>query len=67
MKSVNKGLAFHIIVTIIYFIGVQYVNDGYQTTRTERLNIAFTCFFVNFVLAIFCLLNNWYDDTSDNK
>jgi hypothetical protein len=57
----NKGLAVHIIVTIIYALLILYVLDGVKVDLEGRAFITYLALMVNLFTVIFCDDNEWYD------
>ena len=59
MKA-NKGLSAHIIAMFVYIGAVLYVFDGKPTTKGDRVDIVFTCFFLHCLVAIIAWNAHWY-------
>lgn len=58
----NKGLAVHIISTIIFCLMMQYIYfDGPPTNRLDRSNIVFFFCVSQLVTALICGANGFYD------
>lgn len=59
----NKGLAIHIIVTIIYALLVLYIIDGEKIDIKYKVNIILAGLAVNLITCIVCSDNEYYNDT----
>lgn len=59
----NKGLAIHIIVTIVYALLVLFIIDGERIEIKHRVNIVLAGLVVNLITCIVCSDNEYYNDT----
>ena len=58
----NKGLAAHIIATIVYALLVLYIFDGECMTKKERLLVVYISILVNLLVSMGGSMNEWYDE-----
>lgn len=65
MKTINKGLAIHIIVTLIYILMYWWVTEPLNNTNgdlaIQRLVAVIILLIIHLILFFDCIENNYYN------